>query len=79
MRILLTIAQQPDFELKEDRKQILNIFQDNLMNNFNRDIIIALMFITGLWSFVSGQFIVSTLLFGSTTIMSNLIFKAKAE
>ena len=78
MRILLTIAQQPDFELKEDRKQILNIFQDNLMNNFNRDIIIALMFITGLWSFVSGQFIVSTLLFGSTTILSNLIFQSKS-
>ena len=48
------------------------------MKNFKRDIIITLLFIAGLWSFVSGQFIVSALLFASTTIISNLISSAKA-
>jgi hypothetical protein len=49
------------------------------MKNFNRDITITLLFIIGLWSFVSGQFVMSTLLFASSTIISNLISRAKTE
>jgi len=43
------------------------------MNHFSKDILIGLMFIIGIWSFVSGQFIVSTVLFASAAIYSNIV------
>jgi len=43
------------------------------MNDFSKDILIGLMFIIGIWSFISGQFIVSTVLFASAAIYSNII------
>ena len=46
------------------------------MNDFNRDIIISLMFLTGIWSFISGQFIISTLIFASAAIFSNIAIRA---
>lgn len=46
------------------------------MSNFNRDILIGLMFITGIWSFISGQFIISTVLFGTAAIYSNIVIRA---
>lgn len=49
----------------------------NIMSNFNKDIFIGLMFITGIWSFISGQFIISTVLFGAAAIYSNMIIRAK--
>ena len=47
------------------------------MNSFNNDIIIGLMFIAGIWSFISGQFIVSTVLFAGAAIYSNIVMRAK--
>ncbi len=47
------------------------------MSNFNNDIIIGLMFIAGIWSFLSGQFIISTVLFAGAAIYSNIIMRAK--
>ena len=47
------------------------------MNNFNRDIIISLLFIAGIWSFISGQFIISTILFATAAIYSNIVMRAK--
>jgi len=47
------------------------------MNEFNKDIIIGLMFIAGIWSFISGQFIISTVLFASAAIYSNIVMRAK--
>ena len=47
------------------------------MNNLNKDIIIGLMFIIGIWSFISGQFIISTVLFASAAIYSNIVMRAK--
>ena len=47
------------------------------MNNFNKDIIIGLMFIAGIWSFISGQFIISTVLFAAAAIYSNIVMRAK--
>jgi hypothetical protein len=47
------------------------------MNNVNKDIIIGLMFIAGIWSFFSGQFIISTILFASAAIYSNIVMKIK--
>jgi len=47
------------------------------MNNFNKDIIISLMFIAGIWSFIAGQFIISTILFATAAIYSNIVMRAK--
>jgi len=47
------------------------------MTDFNRDIIIGAMFIIGLWSFISGAFIVSTLLFGTAAIFTNIVMRNK--
>ena len=47
------------------------------MSDFNKDIVIGLLFIIGAWSFLSGQFIVSTVLFGSAAIYSNIVIRAR--
>jgi len=47
------------------------------MNNFNKDIIIGLIFIAGIWSFISGQFIISTVIFAGAAIYSNNVARAK--
>jgi hypothetical protein len=47
------------------------------MNDFNKDIFIGLMFIAGIWCFISGQFIVSTVLFAGAAIYSNIALRAK--
>lgn len=47
------------------------------MNDLTKDILIGLMFLTGIWSFITGQFIVSTLLFAGAAIMSNIVMRNK--
>ncbi len=47
------------------------------MTNLNRDIATGILFIVGLWGFISGQFIISTVLFASTTVLSNIMPKAE--
>lgn len=47
------------------------------MNDLNKDIIIGLMFVAGIWSFISGQFIFSTVLFAGAAIYSNMTMRAK--
>ena len=47
------------------------------MKDFNRDILIGLMFIIGIWSFISGQFVISTVLFASAAIYSTIVMRAK--
>lgn len=47
------------------------------MNDFNKDIFIGLMFVAGIWSFISGQFIFSTVLFAVAAIYSNMAMRAK--
>lgn len=42
------------------------------MNDFKKDIIMGLIFITGIFGFISGEFIVSTVLFGLAAIYSNI-------
>jgi len=37
-----------------------------------KDITIGLLFITGIWSFISGGFVFSTLMFASAAIYSNI-------
>ncbi len=43
--------------------------------NLYRDIFIGLSFLTGVFGFMSGEFIVSTVLFGLASISSNLNFE----
>lgn len=43
--------------------------------NLYRDIVTGLLFVVGVFGFMSGEFILSTLLFGSASLTSNLDFK----
>ena len=42
------------------------------MSNFYKDILIGILFIIGLIGFISGEFIVSSTLFASAAIASNV-------
>jgi len=42
------------------------------MTNVYRDIAVGVLFMTGLWGFIAGQFIISTVLFAATTVLSNI-------
>ncbi len=47
------------------------------MKNFNKDIMVGLLFIAGIGSFISGQFIISTVLFATAAIYSNIVMRVK--
>jgi CheY-specific phosphatase CheX len=47
------------------------------MTDFQRDVLIGLMFITGVFGFISGEFIVSTVLFAASAIFSNIFFNRR--
>lgn len=49
------------------------------MNDFKKDILIAILFIAGIWSFISGQFIFSTVLFATSAIYSNIVIRAQLK
>ncbi|MFA5982564.1 MAG: hypothetical protein WC782_00965 [Methylococcaceae bacterium] len=42
------------------------------MTEFKKDIFTGLMFISGIFGFVSGEFVVSTILFAGAAILSNI-------
>jgi hypothetical protein len=44
----------------------------NTSNNLYRDVMTGLLVLTGILSFVSGEFVFSTLLFGTASLTSNL-------
>lgn len=46
----------------------------NTSKNLYRDIMTGLFFTVGILSFMSGQFVLSTLFFGSASLSSNLEF-----
>ncbi|MDD2760082.1 MAG: hypothetical protein PHH11_07295 [Methylomonas sp.] len=46
----------------------------NKSSNLYRDILTGVFFTIGVFGFMSGEFILSTLLFGAATISSNLDF-----
>jgi len=47
------------------------------MNTLNKDIFTGLMFISGLFGFISGEFIISSTLFASAAISSNINFNGQ--
>lgn len=44
------------------------------MNDFQRDILTGLMFVVGILGFISGEFIVSTVMFATSALFSNMVF-----
>ena len=57
-------------------KLVISFFRNNqrniIMTTFTRDVLIGLMFIVGIVGFISGEFIISTVLFASAAIFSNV-------
>ncbi|MEQ1486460.1 hypothetical protein [Methyloglobulus sp.] len=43
------------------------------MTTLYKDILIGLLFITGIWGFISGEFIASTILFAGAAIYTNVV------
>ncbi|MCQ8127766.1 hypothetical protein [Methylomonas rivi] len=41
-------------------------------NNFFRDVFTGILFTSGIFGFMSGEFVLSTLLFGAASLSSNL-------
>jgi len=46
------------------------------MNKLNKYRVVGLLFVAGIWSFISGQFIISTVLFAGAAIYSNIVMRA---
>jgi len=46
-------------------------------NALFKDVLTGLCFLSGTFSFVSGQFVLSTLLFGSASLISNTVVMPK--
>jgi hypothetical protein len=51
----------------------------NTSNNLYRDVMTGLLFLAGILSFVSGEFVFSTLLFGTASLTSHLDFAKPAR
>jgi hypothetical protein len=47
--------------------------------NLYKDVVTGLLFTLGIFGFMSGEFILSTLLFGSASLTSNLNFKGSVR
>ncbi|MCF6250371.1 MAG: hypothetical protein L3J75_03750 [Methylococcaceae bacterium] len=43
------------------------------------DIAIGLLFITGMWGFISGAFIISTVMFGAAALFSNMFLTERLD
>ncbi|QPK62393.1 hypothetical protein IVG45_16255 [Methylomonas sp. LL1] len=46
------------------------------MNDLSKDVLIGSLFIAGIWSFISGLFVISTVIFATTSLFSNMAGKA---
>ncbi len=47
------------------------------MSDFQKDILTGIMFLTGLFGFMSGEFIISSAIFASAAIASNVNLNSK--
>jgi hypothetical protein len=47
------------------------------MTDFQRDILIGLMFFVGILGFLSGEFIVSTITFATAALFSNIVLSRR--
>jgi hypothetical protein len=55
------------------------LIEDTKMNDFRRDVLLGLMFISGIFGFISGEFVISTILFASAAIYSNIAIREKTS
>lgn len=51
----------------------------NLRTNMKKDIIIGSLFLTGIWGFISGAFIISTVMFGASAMFSNIFLRERLD
>lgn len=49
------------------------------MKNLKNDILISLVFLSGIWGFISGEFIFSTILFAAAALMSNILIRSNTK
>ncbi|MDO9423909.1 hypothetical protein [Methylobacter svalbardensis] len=49
------------------------------MTDLQRDILIGLMFAVGILGFISGEFIVSTIMFGAAALLSNMLLSRRSH
>ena len=49
------------------------------MTDFQKDILVGVLFITGLYGFISGAFIVSATVFAASAIISNIQQSARLQ
>ena len=54
----------------------INLFRIQ-MADLNKDLVIGAFFITGIWGFISGAFIVSTVLMGAAAMFSNIFLRER--
>jgi len=47
------------------------------MTDFQRDILIGLIFFAGILGFLSGEFIISTIMFATAAIFSNIVMSRR--
>jgi hypothetical protein len=61
-------------------KKHFNFNEDFLMSDFHKDILTGALFMTGLLGFISGEFTISSALFGTAAIASNVnTYRKKAK
>lgn len=49
------------------------------MTDFQKDILVGLLFVTGLFGFISGAFIVSAVVFAASAIFSNINLTSRMQ
>jgi hypothetical protein len=49
------------------------------MKDLKRDVLIGLMFLTGIFGFISGEFIFSTVIFATAAVYSNLAINRQLQ
>jgi hypothetical protein len=66
--------------MAKKQKFLLNYWPKVLkMNDFKKDVMIGIIFMAGLYSFVSGEFIISNVLFASAAIATKVDLNKKCE
>ncbi|MEQ1529570.1 MAG: hypothetical protein ABL925_09650, partial [Methylococcales bacterium] len=59
--------------------RFFNSQEDKKMSELIKDVFIGLLFMTGILGFVAGEFIISTTLFASAAISSNVILNRRLK
>ncbi len=53
--------------------------EELVMKNLNRDISVGVLFIAGIFGFINGSFIISTVIFAMAAVFSNLHFDTEIK